>query len=132
METDTKKKCILIVEDEAPMLKTLSFTFEHAGFNVLQARDGESALGVAQSRKPDLILLDIVLPVMDGLSLLKKLRSDGEYGQHVPVILLTNLSADSDAINKAVTEDNPAYYLVKTDWTAEEVVEKVNERLGIS
>ncbi|MEA2715303.1 MAG: hypothetical protein QOG91_331 [Candidatus Parcubacteria bacterium] len=127
---DTKKK-VLIIEDETPMLRALSDTFTRAGFNVLEARDGSMALGIALNNKPDIILLDIILPVMDGLTFLKKLREDTAFGRNVPVVLLTNLSADREAINKAITEGNPAYYLVKTEWTIRDVVEKVKERLGM-
>jgi DNA-binding response OmpR family regulator len=130
MDTTSPKK-ILIVEDEVPLLKALSDTFTKEKFNVLQARDGQSALTVAFAEKPDLILLDIVLPVMDGLSMLKKLREGGDYGKNVQVVLLTNLSADNEVIHTAITENNPTFYLVKTNWTIPEVVTKVKESLGM-
>lgn len=132
VQPEDKKKKVLIIEDESPMLRALSDTFTRAGFGVLEARDGSTALGIALNQKPDIILLDIILPVMDGLTFLKKLREDAAYGKDVPVVLLTNLSADREAINKAITEGNPAYYLVKTEWTIRDIVEKVKERLGMA
>ncbi len=124
MEKEIK---ILIVEDEEPMLRALADKFNSEGFNVIQAKDGEEALEEALASKPDVILLDIILPKMDGMTMLKKLRED-ERGANIPVILLTNLDY-SVGVAKAV--ESGAYdYLVKTDWTLEEVVEKVRERLG--
>ncbi len=123
MEKEIK---ILIVEDEEPMLKALSAKFEQEGFNVLQASDGEEGLKVALENKIDIILLDIILPKMDGMTMLKKLRED-ERGADVPVILLTNLDY---SVGVAKAMESGAYdYLVKTDWSLDDVVEKVREKL---
>jgi diguanylate cyclase len=124
------KQKILIIEDEAAMRKILVDTFTSENFAVFQAPDGETGLATALQEKPDIILLDIVLPRMDGLAVLNKLRSESPYGKNVPVILLTNLSPDSEAINQAITKDTPSYYLVKANWNIEDVVEKVRERLS--
>jgi len=118
---------ILIVEDEEPMLRSLSDKFSDEGFDVVVAKDGEEALEVALTTAPDIILLDIILPKMDGMTMLKKLRED-EKGANVPVILLTNLDY-SVGVAKAI--ESGAYdYLVKTDWSLEDVVNKVKEKLG--
>ena len=129
MEELSKKK-ILIVEDEMSQRKALVDKFTREGFEVVSARDGEEGLSVALTEKPDIILLDIVMPKMDGMTMLKKLRHENEWGKSVPVILLTNLSADDDKIMKGVTEDLPAYYLVKSNWAINDVVEKVKDRLS--
>lgn len=130
MDVKNQNKKIMIVEDEEPMLNILSDTFEKEGFTVIRAQDGEIAFSKALANQPDLILLDIILPKMDGLTLLKKLRKINSYGKNVPVILLTNLSPDREEINRTITETDPAYYLVKTNWNIEDVVEKVKERLS--
>ncbi len=130
MEPIQQKKKIMIVEDESSMLRILSDSFRREGFEVLEAQDGETAFNQIIAKEPDIILLDIVLPKMDGLSMLKKLRHMNTYGKDVPVILLTNLSPDREEINRTITETDPAYYLVKTNWNIEDVVAKVNERLG--
>jgi len=62
--------------------------------------------------------------------MMQKLRAKGAYGKKIPIILLTNLSPDEDKIMKRITEDEPAYYLVKTDWKISEVIEKIKERLS--
>src|ERR1700690_647717 len=127
-EPNTKK--ILIVEDDLPELNALVEKLTHEGFKVLQAHDGLEGLAVAAREHPDLILLDIIMPKMDGLTMIKKLRAQSVWGKHVPIILLTNLSPDEEKINASISDDAPAYYLVKTNWSIGDVAEKVRERLG--
>jgi response regulator RpfG family c-di-GMP phosphodiesterase len=69
------------------------------------------------------------MPVIDGLEMMQKLRDANSYGKSVPIILLTNLSASEDKIMSAITKNEPAYYLVKSDWNLSDVVDKVRERL---
>jgi DNA-binding response OmpR family regulator len=127
--TSNKKK-ILLIEDEAPMLRALEDGFHREGLETISAGNGEAGLGLALKQKPDLIVLDILLPGIDGLTVMKKLRTEGgEYGKSVPVVILTNLSPDSEEINQTVAATSPTYYLVKADWTVEDVVAKVKERL---
>ncbi len=122
----TNKK-ILIIEDEALMLRSLSDKFREEGFSVLEANDGANGLDSALANHPDIILLDIIMPKMDGLTVLGKLRQD-EWGKEVPVIILTNLS-DSDKVAEAMK--NRAYdFLVKADWKLEDIVRKVKEKLA--
>ncbi len=118
------------MEDEPSMLQVLSDAFVHEKFEVVTASDGVEGLRQAEVHHPDLILLDIVMPKMDGISMMKKLRSENDWGKKVPIIILTNLSAD-DEILKSVTSSEPAYYLVKTNWTITDVIIKVKERLGM-
>jgi len=66
------------------------------------------------------------------MTMLKKLRRENKWGKNVPVILLTNVSANSDAVNAEILENQPSYYLVKADWSLSDVVEKVRERLSRS
>jgi len=124
------QKTILIIEDELSQLKALVDKFQREGFVSLQARDGKKGLEIALQKQPDIILLDIVMPKMDGLTMMKKLRQENTWGRNVPIILLTNLTADDEKINKSVAEDEPAYYLVKSNWTIDDVVKKVKERLA--
>ena len=119
-------KKILIVEDEPSLLKVLASKFEKESFEVLEARDGVEGLKVAKEKHPDLILLDIVMPKMDGMSMLRKLRED-QWGADVPVILLTNLN-ETEKISEGAAE-KVFDYLVKTDWHIDDVVKKVRERL---
>jgi len=98
---------------------------------VIIAENGLNGLNTALAKRPDLILLDIILPVMDGMTMMSKLREENEWGRTVPIILLTNLSADDDERTREVAKNEPAYYLVKSNWSLEDIVEKVKERLGV-
>jgi|SRR3989344_2507721 len=133
MANEIKNKKILVieeVEDEKSLRDVLHDKFSLEGFGVLEAKDGEEGLATALREHPDLILLDIVMPKMDGLTMMKKLREVNEWGKNVPIILLTNLSADDNKINQAITDNIPAYYLVKANYTIEDLVEKIRERLS--
>ncbi len=123
------KHKIAVIEDEAVIFKPLVGELKDADFDVVQAFDGERGLELILKEKPDLVLLDIVMPKMDGMTMLTKLRSAGEYGRNVPTILLTNLNAD-DHIMGGITKNDPSYYLVKSNFTVTDVVAKVKESLG--
>ena len=120
-------KKILIVEDEQPMLDALKDKLVSEGFVVVGARDGEEGLATAFREHPDLILLDLIMPKMDGISMIKNLRSDA-WGHKVPVIILTNLSPDNNII-KTIEENSPAFYLVKSDWNINDIVSKIRDLL---
>ncbi len=121
------KKTILIIEDELPMLKALSDKFTLEGFEILEAKDGAEGLKVAVSKKPDLIILDIFMPVMDGKAMFQKLRAD-EWGKTVPVVILTNLNPDDKTLD-ALMKNGPSYYFIKSKWKLEELVGKVKKEL---
>lgn len=127
--TDASSKTILIVEDEAPLLNVLSDRLAEEGFTVLGAQDGAEGFAVAEKHKPDLILLDIVMPRTNGLRMLKQLRQS-EWGQEVPAIVLTNVR-DSHQMAEA-TELGINGYLVKANWRLDDVVAKVKEKLGVA
>ena len=122
------QKVVLVVEDETVLSKILQQTLEREGYETLAAMDGKEGLTMALEKKPDLILLDIMMP-HDGLTMLASLRQNKEYGQHVPVILLTNLSPDSNSIIESVEKYEPVFYLVKANHSPEQVVAKVQEAL---
>lgn len=122
-------KKILIVEDDPILLSTLADNFAAEGFEIIKADDGEKALAFALEKKPDLILLDLVLPKMDGFTVLKNLRRN-EWGAHVPVIILTNLGSAENIASTLESMDDFQEYLVKTDWKIEDVVKEVKEKLG--
>ena len=122
-------KKILIVEDEVSLRNALCNKLAREGFSTLEAKNGEEGLEVALREHPDLILLDIIMPKMDGISMLKKLRED-EWGKRVPVIVLTNLS-DMEKVAE-VAEGGAFDYLIKADWKLEDVVNKVKQKLNIN
>jgi DNA-binding response OmpR family regulator len=119
-------KKILIVEDEVSLLMALGEKFSQEGFDIIEAKDGEEGLKMAIKKKPDLILLDIIMPVMDGITMLKKLR-EAENGKNTPVIVLTNLS-DEQAVVESI-QNGVNDYLVKTNWSLDDVVKQVKKKL---
>lgn len=102
-------KSILLVDDEPHVLEVLKVTLEDFGFQLLEAEDGPSALQVVRDRKPDLVILDVMLPSMSGLDVCRTLRE--ENGQEMPVILLTARSGEED--ERAGYEAGADRYLTK-------------------
>ncbi|PIR72939.1 MAG: response regulator [Candidatus Nealsonbacteria bacterium CG10_big_fil_rev_8_21_14_0_10_36_23] len=120
-------KKILFIEDEETLQKTLGEVLKQEGYEIIPALDGEAGLNLLKSEKPDLILLDLVMPKMDGFEVLKRLKADEET-KDIPVIVLTNLEGIGD-VGKAI-ELGATTYLVKAQYSLEEVVEKVKKALG--
>ncbi len=121
-----KSKKILFVEDESSLQKTVGEILQQEGFVVFGALDGEKGLEMARQEKPDLILLDLILPKLDGFGVLKELKSDSET-KDIPVIVLTNLETSGD-IERAIAM-GATTYLVKANYELEDVVKKVKEVL---
>ena len=100
--------------------------FTKEGFEIQKALDGETGLKLIQENNPDLVLLDIIMPKLDGFSVLKKIKEDAKI-KDVPVILLTNLGQDEDV--KKGNSLGASGYMVKANMTPAQVVEKVKEFL---
>lgn len=121
---DAQKK-VLIVEDTKSYLFILSQAFSGQGFDVVTAENGEDGVTLAIKENPDLILMDITLPKMDGIESAKKIK---EAGVKAPIIFLTNMS-DIKHISEAT--ETAADYIIKADISVEDIVERVKEKLGI-
>lgn len=122
------KKILLIVEDEGIVKEALASQFNEKEFGVLTASDGEEGLKTALEHHPDLILLDLVMPKMDGMTMLTKLRQD-KWGINAKVIILTNLG-ETEKVAEAVSRGTYEY-LLKVDWNIADVVDKVKKTLGM-
>jgi DNA-binding response OmpR family regulator len=129
MTTHPQKDTVLIVEDEVSLRGALRDKFTREGFQVYEARDGEEGLAVAQASRPQVILLDLMMPKMDGMTMLTLLRATDTWGLHVPVFVLTNLGEDDKLTMKGILDDSFAYYLVKSNWSIDQIVEKVREAI---
>lgn len=121
-------KKILIIEDDLVLQKSLKEYLSSEGFEIECASDGEEGIQKAIAEKPDLILLDIILPKKDGYEVLQEVKANPEIS-HIPVVLLTNLDGITD-VEKAL-ELGATTYLVKADYKLEEVTEKVKETLNV-
>lgn len=120
-------KKILIVEDDKAFLWILRQGFEAEGFSVVFAQDGEEGVSMTIEEKPDLIILDILLPKMDGIEVAKNLKEKGIKSQ---IIFLTNFK-DVDHMSKAIEIVRETDYIVKSDMHVDQIVARVKERLGI-
>ena len=125
------KKIILVVEDEEILTRTLKDKLEEESFNVLVAANGEIGLQLALKEHPDLILLDLLMPKVDGLTMLKKLREDS-WGAKANVIILTNVS-DPDKVSEGMNigPGGTYEYLIKSNWSLDDVVARVKQKLEI-
>lgn len=115
----SEKKKILFIEDEPDLQRTMGAALDNAGFLVLKALDGELGLKLAQKEKPDLILLDLILPKMDGFEILNTLKKDTAT-KNIPVVVLTNLEGSFD-VEKALRL-GATTYLVKANYDLTEVI----------
>lgn len=119
-------KKILIVEDDVFISEMYANKLQKAGFEVSLARDSQEALSKLKEIRPDLILLDIVLPKIDGFEVLKTIKNDPKF-KKIKVVLLTNLSEAED-IKKGLELGADAY-LIKAHSTPSEIIEKIKEIL---
>ena len=118
------KQKILIVEDDTILSKVITEELQEAGFEVIQAFDGEKGLEMTKEQKPNLVLLDIMMPKMNGLEVLESLKNNSET-QNIPVFILTVLGADED-IRKGL-ELGAKDYIVKSQHAVSEIVEKIDK-----
>jgi DNA-binding response OmpR family regulator len=119
-------KKILFIEDESALQKTFGEILRIEKYEMISALDGETGLKLAQTEKPDLIILDLVLPKLHGFEVLRKVKAD-EKTKNIPVIVLTNLETMAD-VEKAI-ELGAMTYLVKANYSLEEVINKVKKAL---
>lgn len=119
-----RKKTILVVEDDSFLVKIYISKLTREGFEVVAAYNGEEGINKAKSQKPDLILLDLVLPKKDGFSVLEDLKKDQKL-KKVPVLIMSNLGQESDIIKGK--EMGAVDYLIKANASINEVVEKIKE-----
>ena len=117
-----EKTKILVVEDEAILLTALSEELRQQGFDVVGAKDGVEGVEKVNSERPHLVLLDLVMPKLDGIGALKQMKANPET-KDIPVVILTNLS-DYDKIAEAMAL-GAKDYLVKANYRLEELVDKI-------
>ena len=124
----TDRKKILIIDDEESTVRALVDHFRFDGYDVFSACDGEDGLKKIAKVKPDLILLDIIMPKLDGISMLKKLKEETNEARETPTVMLTNLRTAetvSEALKTGVFD-----YLVKVDYSLKDLSKKVAEVLN--
>lgn len=120
-------KKILFIEDESALQRAATQVLNEEGYQVYSALDGQTGIDLAKKERPDLILLDLVLPKKDGFEVLEELKKDPETTK-IPVMILSNLEGSAD-VERAI-ELGATTYLVKTNYRLDEVVEKLRQTLG--
>lgn len=121
-----KKKKILLIEDEYILAEMYKDKFIEAGFSVDVAMDSEEGLELARKDKPDLIVLDILLPKENGITFLKWMKDNKEISS-IPVIVFSNY--DDPETKKVASDFGVKDYLIKADYTPKKIVEKVKSYL---
>ncbi len=118
-------KMVLIVEDESALSHALDLKLRAEGFETAIAKDGKTALEIVQTSECDIVLLDIIMPVLDGFHFLEELKA---YSPQPKVIVLSNLAQPDD--EKKVLELGALKYLVKSDTPLTAIVDEVKKQLG--
>jgi len=127
MTANPSPKTILVVEDEAALQEVLLEVLTSEGYKVLQGKNGQEGLALALKHHPDLIILDIIMPRMDGMKLLQQLRKDA-WGKGVQVMVLTNVS-DTKSVYDAMSYLVDTYF-IKSDMDLEDLAQKVKTQLA--
>lgn len=120
------KKLVCIVDDDADIREIYQRKFKREEFDVVLAEDGEKGLAVIRDRKPDIILLDIQMPAMDGFDVMEALREDPELSK-IPVVVLSNV--DDERTFKRIGAFETRFYLIKSLTTPQKAVDIVREVL---
>ena len=118
---------VLIVEDDKFLAELITTKLDKEGYEIVLATDGESGVAKIKQEKPDIILLDIMLPGMDGFEVLENIKKDDEV-KGIPVIILSNFGQE-EKVEKGLNL-GAADYLVKANFTTGEIVEKIKQTLG--
>lgn len=119
-------KKILIVDDEKDIVETLAFMLKAKGFECIYAYDGESGLNLAKTINPDLIILDVMMPKINGFKICRLLKFDNKY-KNIPIIMVTARSQDED---KIIGEETGADEYITKPFEFAEILEKINEHLA--
>lgn len=117
-----EKKKILLIEDDEFICQMYRVKFEQTAYQLIVAKDGQEGLDIMKKEKPDLVLLDIILPGLDGFELLTKAKNDPDI-RAIPIVLLTNLGQEEN-VKKGMAL-GARDYIIKAHFTPQEVVEKV-------
>lgn len=124
---EEKNKTVLLIEDEAALQEAVKLKMEKEGVKILTAETGEKGIEILKEKKPDLLWLDILLPGMNGLEVLRTIRAD-EKTRNLPVVVVS-VSSSAEKIKQAFAM-NVIDYIVKSEYTIDNIVRKIKEILN--
>ena len=125
---DNNKKRIVIIEDDEHVAKIYEVKFAKEGIATFFARDGEEGMAKILTEKPDLVILDLMLPRKDGFAVLEEIKNNPSLS-HIPVLVLSNLGGSTDVERTLAL--GAKEHLIKVNHTLQEVIQKANQYLGI-
>lgn len=123
------QKVVLVVEDEADMREAIAAALKADGFHVITAANGQEGVQKALEFEPDLVLLDLLMPIMDGHAALKQIRESGPWGEHAKVIILTAM--DDVANLGSAYEAGILDYVTKSEISLADLILKIKTALGV-
>ena len=129
MSNAESKKKVLIVEDESALSEALSDKLRNMGLEVSVGADGEEGLLLAKQMRPDIMLVDVLMPKMDGFSLFNAVKDDDDL-KNIPFVFLTNLSEDLEIMKLSELEN--VDYIVKADWKLKDIIKLIEQKIAIN
>lgn len=120
------RKKVLIIEDDDHISKIYGIKLSKENVDTIVARDGEEGINMIASEKPDLVLLDLMIPIKDGFTVLEEVKKT-PFGKNLPILVLSNLGQESDI--KKATSLGAADYFIKVNLSIQEVIDKVKKYL---
>jgi CheY-like chemotaxis protein len=121
------KKTILVADDEPSIMKVVSFRLQKAGYDVTQASNGQEVLDLIKNRRPDIVLMDLSMPVMDGYEACRRIKSDDNF-KNIPVLFFTASTAAINIEEKVRVFNADGY--IKKPFEPEELFNKIKALLG--
>lgn len=118
-------KKILIVDDEVHLVKILEFTLKHAGYEVVSCHSGNAAVRMVRSEKPDLAILDLMLPGLDGYEVCRQIKNDGELSS-IPVIMLSARDYQEEGIRESL----PAEAFMRKPFNTDRLIQTIEKLIG--
>jgi DNA-binding response OmpR family regulator len=124
--SDSMKK-IIVADDEQFITTAYTDGLQRAGFEVIAAHNGEEAYDLISKEKPDLVLLDLIMPKLNGFEVLKKVKSESEL-QNIPIVILSNLSQETDEVE--AKKMGATDFIVKSDISLQDLITRINQLLS--
>ena len=122
-----EKKTVLVVEDDRSLRAALSGRLRREKYHVAEAKNGAEGLKRAKEMHPNVIVVDVAMPILDGITVIRRVREEGVWGKNVPIIILTNVS--SEYVSPHIRMAENICFIIKAEHTVKEVTRIIQECL---